>query len=286
MKKKRLLKISGWVILLLVGILGCLIFYTVKIEPYQIRVKEYVSIKNKQSKTEIKVVQFSDVHIKEDYTYQNLAKVVDKINEQKPDFVIFSGDLYDNYSIYNDDQNIIRELGRIKATYGKVAIWGNRDYGGGAGRNYPGIMQAADFMLLSNQTERFTLENGKTISFTGIDDMLLGSPDTSVGVNSMEAVYSIFLTHEPDYLKDYRVEGFDIILAGHSHGGQIKVPFFPSINETGLTFHAHSKEYSSGFYDFEKKGDKKLYVNSGVGTTHISARFGVVPEITLFRIVI
>ncbi|SLM86168.1 MULTISPECIES: metallophosphoesterase [Vagococcus] len=284
MKKMNLLKISIFVIIFLIGLFGLLVFYAVKIEPYQLKVKEYISVKNKDSDTEVRIVQFSDVHIKEEFTFKNLSKVVEKINQQNPDFVVFTGDLYDNYSIYHDDQNIINELSKIKANYGKIAIWGNRDYGGGAGQHYTRIVQEAGFMLLSNQTEIYTTNNDKSIAFTGIDDMLLGNPSTELGQEKITADYSVFLTHEPDYVKNYSVEDYDIILSGHSHGGQINIPFIPSINETGLSFHSHSKDYRSGFYDLEKEDDRKIYVNSGIGTTHISARFGVTPEITLFRI--
>ena len=286
MKKISFYKFALWSLIGIISIFFCFLFYSYKIEPYQIRVKEYVSIKNKESNSEVKVVQFSDVHIKEDFTSENFGKAVNKINQQKPDFVVFTGDLYDNYSVYNEDEKIIQELSKIKASTAKVAIWGNRDYGGGAGQHYAEIMERAGFVLLSNQTESFTLENGKTVGFTGIDDMLLGNPNTEIGLEKIKADYTVFLTHEPDFLKKYPVEGYDIILAGHSHGGQVNVPFVPSVNETGLTFHAHSKEYSRGFYDLEKEDDRKIYVNSGIGTTHTSIRFGVVPEITLFRIII
>lgn len=58
--------------------------------------------------------------------------MIQKTNEQNPDFIIFSGDLYDNYSQYNENEAVISKLKSLKAKYGKIAIWGNRDYGGGA----------------------------------------------------------------------------------------------------------------------------------------------------------
>ncbi len=265
---------------------GSALYYMFEIEPYRIHVNEFVSKKEASSTVEIKVVQFSDVHIKEDYTSQNLEKVVNKINEQNPDFVVFTGDLYDNYSLYNDDQKIIEVLGRIEAKYGKVAIWGNRDYGGGAGHHYADIVEEAGFVLLSNQSEVFTTKENKKILFTGLDDSLLGSPNLDFQTDLTDIDYSIFLMHEPDYINREYVSNYDVILTGHSHGGQIHIPFIPSINKSGLTYYSHAEKYSQGFYDLKKKGDKKIYVNGGIGTTHVSARFGVLPEITLFRIVL
>lgn len=262
------------------------LFYAFKIEPYQVHVNEYISRKNEEAGTEIRVIQFSDVHVKEDFDYQNLAKVVKKINQEKPDFVIFTGDLYDNYSVYNDDENIINELNKIEATYGKIAIWGNRDYGGGAGHHYAEIVQKAGFMLLSNQSEVFITQENKKILFTGLDDSLLGSPMEEVSENLPEADYAIFLMHEPDFINLNNLESYNLILAGHSHGGQIHIPFIPELNKSGLIYYSHSETYRQGFYDLKKKGDKKIYVNGGIGTTHISARLGTPPEITLFRILL
>lgn len=273
-------------LIVIIASLGGFLYYSFNIEPYQVEVVEYVSVKDKEAEDEIKVVQFSDVHIKEDFTHENLEEAVNKINDQKPDFVVFTGDLYDNYSIYNDDANIIATLNKIESKLGKIAIWGNRDYGGGAAQHYAQIMQKAGFVLLSNQSQVFSLENNKKVLFTGLDDALLGAPDLESSKIDESVDYSILLSHEPDFINQYDTSDYNIILAGHSHGGQVHIPFIPSVNQTGLSHYSHSKKYSKGFYDLHKEGDKKIYVNSGIGTTHISARFGVVPEITLFRILI
>ena len=79
---------------------------------------------NEKTSDFIKVVQFSDTHIKADFNYKNLDKVVNYINKQNPDVVVFTGDLYDNYAKYHDDEHIIKELQKINATYDKIAIWG------------------------------------------------------------------------------------------------------------------------------------------------------------------
>ena len=87
-------------LIVIIASLGGFLYYSFNIEPYQVEVVEYVSVKDKEAEDEIKVVQFSDVHIKEDFTHENLEEAVNKINDQKPDFVVFTGDLYDNYSIF------------------------------------------------------------------------------------------------------------------------------------------------------------------------------------------
>lgn len=93
----------------------------------------------------IKVVQISDIQISKNYTIDNFRKVIDTINEENPDIVLFTGDLYENYAEYRDDQNLIEALASIQSTYGKFAVWGNRDYGGGASREYEKSWSKADF---------------------------------------------------------------------------------------------------------------------------------------------
>lgn len=267
---------------------GC-IFYAFKIEPFRLKLHEFALTEKQDGTAPYKIVQISDLHIKADFTSDELKKVVDKVNKQEPDLVIFTGDLYDNYAVYHDDENVISELSKITAKYGKIAIWGNRDYGGGASRQYASIMEGSGFTLLKNESLRIALSQNSSILFTGLDDSMLGSPDMpdapeTDAPETDAADYQILLTHEPDVVEKYDTDSYDIILSGHSHGGQINIPFIPKLNEMAVAATALSTKYSGGMYTLSPDSKTRLYVNTGIGTTHISARFGVVPEITVFQI--
>lgn len=263
---------------------GCCLFYAFKIEPYRLKVNEY-SLNEKKTNTEsVKIVQFSDIHVKEDFTFENLQKVVETINRQNPDIVIFTGDLYDNYAKYNDDENIIAELKKIKAKYDKIAIWGNRDYGGGAVRKYEEIMSQSEFTLLKNENRYVTVENGRKILFTGLDDSMLGRVYMPDSTKIYDSDYDILLSHEPDKVVEYQDYNYNLALSGHSHGGQINIPFLPFINEKAVSMTSLSTKYVGGMYTVDSGDNNKMYVNTGIGTTHISARFGVVPEISVFNV--
>ena len=153
------------VILLMLTCLGGL-YYAFKIEPYRLVVNQH-QLENRSSKEKIKIVQLSDLHIKKDFDAKHLDKVIQKTNEQNPDFIVFSGDLYDNYARYNENEQIISKLQKMKAKYGKIAIWGNRDYGGGASREYANIMSESGFTLLRNENLLVPMNNGEKILFTG-----------------------------------------------------------------------------------------------------------------------
>ncbi len=268
-------------IFIILGIIcaGCL-YYAFEIEPYSLKVDTIDINIDKENGENVKIVQFSDTHIKENYTADELVKIVDKINSIEPDIVIFTGDLYDNYSIYNDDENIIEELSKIKVNIEKIAINGNRDYGSNAIKNYTYVMESSGFLLLNNQNLILNTNNNKKILFTGIDDSLLGNPQMPT-TNYDDIDYKIFLTHEPDIIENYPVENYDLILAGHTHGGQIGIPI---INDLAMQESGLGSKYKSGLTELEIKNNPTLYINTGLGTTHISARFLVPPTITLFNI--
>lgn len=262
--------------LLLVLILtGLLAVYAVKIEPYRLTVQGH-QLKKGTASTELKVVHISDIQVSESYSENRLEKLVDKINGQSPDIVVFTGDLYDNYAAYHPEKKVEKALSDIHARYGKFAVWGNRDYGGGAMRAYPKIVLNGGFQLLANESEMIRLSNGKRVSIGGIDDVLFGKPNYSLmeSGETKNCDYKILLLHEPDAAERVPDNSADLILAGHSHGGQVKLPFFRM--KTSL-----AKKYTDGFYTVN---GMKLFVNTGIGTSHYPVRFLVPPEIDVFYI--
>ena len=275
----KLIKILVKIVLVIIVIISLSVVYTFKLEPYRITKNQYF-LGNKTNEV-LKIVQFSDTHIKKDFTVKNLEKAVDLINQQNANIVVFTGNLCDNYAPYKDDENLIIQLNRIEAKLAKIAIWGNRDYGGGAVRQYQNIMSQSGFTLLKNQHHFLNLENGNTILLTGFDDGLLGSTTNKLPP-SRHADYKILLAHEQNIAKAYEDYNYDLSLSGDSHGGQIDISFLANINQQALEYSKLINAYKTGF---NKLSDHQyVYVNRGIGTTHISARLGVVPEISIFNI--
>lgn len=282
-KEIRMIKFFKYtvrLILLILIISICITFYAFKIEPFRLTTN-YIQI-NETNDLSMKVVQFSDVHIKKDFTVERLEKVVKRINQENADIVIFTGDLYDNFAKYKDNKQLINVLSKIEAKHAKIAIWGNRDYGGGAVRMYQNVMENSGFIVLKNQNQVLTLDNNKRILLTGLDDGLLGRKASIPGINESNIDYKILLAHEPDIVEPFVDHNYDLILSGHSYGGQINIPFLPSINEKALRYSKLVSKYQSGINQISE--DTLMYVNTGIGTTHISARLGVVPEIAVLTV--
>ena len=260
--------------LILIGIVT--ILYATFIEPDLLRVIHYDLPHSKIQAQPIKVVQFSDTHIGDFFTIEELQKVVDKINEQEADLVLFTGDLMDDASVY---QGSIEEIGtvlsNIQSKFGNYAVFGNRDYGGGAERFYEELMESAGFHVLLNNHETITV-NGTTLSLFGADDALIGYYDAKQTMKGIEeGNFNLLLVHEPDLVDDFIDYPVDLVVAGHSHGGQVYIPFVGPLLTTTL-----AEKYVRGLYDINE--NLSLYVNTGIGNTRVPFRLFNVPQITVF----
>ncbi|WP_313630486.1 metallophosphoesterase [Enterococcus devriesei] len=217
------------------------------------------------------IAQISDSHFSPFYSPKRFDKIVAKLNQAEPDIVLFTGDLIENYNYWqtHDTQEISQQLATIRAPKGKFAILGNHDYRSNGGNAVSQLLEAGGFTLLTNQS---TLVD--QLSLTGIDDSQEGTPDYSV--TPVKAYFSILMVHEPDQVKQLpELSHFDLILAGHSHGGQIRFPLFTYKN-------FGSKTYDQGVYKLT--ATTSLVVNTGLGTTGPPLRFRVIPEILYFHI--
>ncbi|MFK4948425.1 metallophosphoesterase [Lactococcus garvieae] len=272
--KRILLSIISVFILLIVA----LPFYAWKVEPFLVHVN-HVELGKKNERTPLNVVQISDLQVSEYFETNRLDKVIEKVNAQNPDILLFTGDLFDNYSKYPEQMApMIEKLKAFKANIGKYAVWGNHDYGGGAVRVYEDVMSAGGFVVLRNQGETLTLSDGRQVFLGGLDDSLLGNPSVSDTLAYRQNYdYAITMTHEPDVADGFIGTDTQLVLAGHSHGGQVWLPFFPIKNVL-------AEKYTRGLYQLDDI--TQLYVNTGIGTTSIHARFGVIPEVTQFTIYI
>lgn len=251
--------------------------YSRYIEPNLLTVTKHTASRDNAKKS-VRVAFFTDTHFGNFYSQEKLPSLVNSINKQEADIVIFGGDFFDNYARdlnegLIDLKLITKNLSKINAKYGKYAVYGNHDNGGGASRIYDELMSDSGFTVLKNDTA--SLDKLK-INIIGFDDYLLGdiqNPLPDIDNN----YYNILVSHEPDAVDIHDVSNADIILSGHSHGGQVVIPYI-----TEKTLPVGAKTYVKGKYDISD--DTTLYVSRGIGTTVIPYRFLSVPEILVVDI--
>ncbi|RSK26837.1 metallophosphoesterase [Bacillus sp. HMF5848] len=259
-------------------LLFSLYVYARFIEPSWLQINEY-SIQHpliQEGFKNLTIVQFSDTHLGHYYNIADLQHIINKINSFQPDIVFFTGDLIDQPNVYTDANLIPEVLKQLNAPLGKFAVYGNHDHGGYGTEIYEQVLEDSNFTLLVNETRSITLLDGSTFNIVGIDDAMFKREDFTLATSKLNTnSYSILLAHEPDVFEVAVNYSIDLQLSGHSHGGQIQIPFVgPLITPPQAT------TYYEGFYELKSA---KLYVNRGLGTTRLPYRFLARPEITVFH---
>ncbi|OAB45582.1 metallophosphoesterase [Paenibacillus antarcticus] len=260
-------------------------FYATEIEPKALSVTR-IEIENKYVQKSFDgktIIQFSDTHLGPDYSVDQLQSLVDRMNILKPDMVVFTGDLFDNYAEYGSENRKLAQkvLAKIEAPLGKYAVYGNHDRGGGGSRVYKEYMEEAGFMVLVNEVHTITSANGERLTITGLDDFLLGRPMIESTLQSLRPQdFNLLLVHQPDVSDRFTDYPVDLQLSGHSHGGQVRIPFLKPLITTSL-----GNKYIEGLYSLEGKiRPLTLYVNRGIGTTRLPIRLFEKPELTVIRL--
>ncbi|MGG5253125.1 metallophosphoesterase [Neobacillus sp. SM06] len=228
----------------------------------------------------VTIIQFSDTHLGFQYTLSQLKKLITKMNSLKPDLVFFTGDLMDAPNQYKNRKHIAPVLAQLSAPLGKYCIYGNHDHGGYGSDLYKNIMQDAEFTLLKNEARRIQQMDGSSIYIIGIDDAMLGRPDLASAYKQVPMnMFTLLLSHAPDLADTAATYPIHWQLSGHSHGGQVKIPFFGA-----LVIPPYARKYPEGLYSIGKSSPLKLYVNRGLGTTRLPFRFMAKPELTVFTL--
>lgn len=276
-KKKNIKKVFIFLILLF------FVFYLYIrfIEPNTIVVHEY-KIEDTELPTSfdgMKIVHFSDILYGSTIHSKNISKVVKKINELKPDIVVFTGDLW-NASLHISDESlqILKdELQKIEVTFKKYAVIGDSDY---INKDlYIEVMQEANFSVLENESDLFYYDSNTPLQFIGTTSLLEHEIDIEKAyyLEEPQESYQIWLHHEPiilDTLLEKEIKP-NVILTGHTLNGLMSIPFKGYLlNQDGV------QKYKENYCEQE---DIKMYVSNGLGTYKYNVRFLNYPSINLYR---
>lgn len=214
-------------------------------------------------KTKHRFVHITDIHHKGDRAY--FQSLVRKVNALSPEFVCFTGDLVEKKEYLAEALDI---LSGIKSPLYGVA--GNRDYW--AKMPFDGIaahFKASGGQWLIGQTA--VTADGQ---FTILGSACLKANEPPLRQNA--STRNILLMHYPAWVNNLAEQKFDLLLAGHSHGGQVRIPFYGPL----------MVPYGVGHYDMGlfQTACGPLYVNPGIGWFPVPIRFNCRPEITVFEV--
>ena len=217
-----------------------------------------------------RIVQISDLHNAE-FGKEN-KKLLETIRSCSPDIIVITGDLVDS-----NHTNVERAVAFVKAAV-KIApvyyVTGNHEYWLDPSENeqmMQGILAAGAYDL---DDEAVCIEKGdSSFMLIGLDDQHLSDETLKNLLQEQKNELSIVLAHEPQYLQNYANAGADLVLTGHAHGGQIRLPFVGGIVAPDQGF---LPEYTSGKYN---RADTEMIVSRGLGNSIIPVRLFNYPEV-------
>jgi predicted MPP superfamily phosphohydrolase len=223
----------------------------------------------------LKLLQLSDIHMGAYYSPSDLRRVVDASNHLRADLGFITGDLITG--MYDPLDDCLLELKRLKTASGLWGCMGNHeklakvaDYAAIQGRK-----QGLFFLRKESQDLKF---GNARLNLVGVDHQFKHE-GYLLGVEELVKPdeFNLLLSHNPDVFPVAQKQGFQLILSGHTHGGQINI----EVAHTNLNIVDLVTPFTKGLY---QKPGSSLYVTSGLGTIGVPVRLGAPPEITLIRL--
>lgn len=212
-----------------------------------------------------KIIHFSDLLLDGKVNFDKIEYLVNSINDHEADIIVFTGDVIKN-NISNEKQNeLISILSKLECTYNKYAILGDNDT-----LDSKEILIDSGFKILDNEYD-FIYQNDKNpIAIIG------GNKLEDIIIKNNNYTYSIALIHKPDYFDEIKDKEYNLILAGHSLGGQIRLPFIGAlIKKDG------ANTYTNDYY---KENNTIMYVSYGIGNEKYDLRFLNKPSFNIYRL--
>ena len=226
----------------------------------------------------LRIAQISDIHIGGWMNLERLQRAADLILDQKPDVLLITGDFLigSNLAAISEQtiQDLMIGLSRLASAVPTFAVLGNHDY-------WVDVKMVRRVLSVSGITELtnavYTLKRDEeTLHLCGVDDLWEGDARIDDVIAQLKDNSSaILLAHEPDFADtSAATRRFDLQLSGHTHGGQVVLPWIgpPILPYLG-------RKYPSGLY---RVGEMFQYTNRGIGIARLPLRINCPPEITLF----
>ena len=229
----------------------------------------------------LKIIHFSDLLYKSTVDKEDVKNLIKRINELKPDIVVFTGDLINkNAKINNEDIEFLEEeLESISAKVGKYAIYGDEDY---SIESYKTLMEKSKFKILNNSYDEIFYKNNESMFIIGLPSSLKEEIKLEDAFNfykeDEKRKFIIVLVHDGKTIRflDESTYEVDLVLGGHSLNGSIVIPYYGGIFIDDGAYKYYQEHYSKGITD--------IYISSGIGTNKYPYRIFNKPSFNLYRL--
>lgn len=228
-----------------------------------------ITLKRLPKKLEnFRIVHLSDTHHSPFTNLEHIARAVEISNELEPDMFILTGDYVSHNSEYIAP--VAKVLGKLRSEFGTFACLGNHDHW----TNAEMVMKEfrrQNINVLINEGFRFEAR-GASFWLCGVDDYMVGKTDLRAALRgSFPDEMKLLLAHNPVLLRQAARYDVDLILSGHTHGGQVKIR-----DEDKRIL--PRRRLKNGLH---RRKETQIYITRGIGTVVLPVRFGCPPEISL-----
>ena len=220
----------------------------------------------------LRVVQLSDIHHSAFTSREQIERAVETANSLRPDIIALTGDYVSKERAYAAP--CAELMGRLRARHGVYAVLGNHDHWTDAAL-ITDLFRAEGITVLVNQGMRFE-KNGAAFWLAGTDDTMVGLEDLSLALaGAREDELKLLLAHNPIILRRAARAGVDLVLSGHTHGGQVTLR---------ADRNAAGKPRRRIVKGLARQDETQMYVTRGLGTVVLPVRFGCPPEVSLLEL--
>lgn len=283
---QKLIKIM-FALVIIALIISSIFLYSIyyRVEHVRINYKSIYNEKITESLNDVTLGFISDIRYNEFMNYDRLEKMIKKYQNTNTDVCIFGGDLFSDRLLVDINEEVISSLTtllkNIEAPLGKFAILGDCDTKNEEHKKIvEQILTDADFEIISNNLIQIrTSQHSDSLSLIGVDAYINNEVNISSHSSQLEKEnFRLLVTHCPDFIQQgiIDISNFDVILSGHSLGGQIYLPLLG-----GMVHQEGAIKYYHGAYQINQT---KLFVSNGLGTINIDMRLFAPPEIIILKL--
>lgn len=224
---------------------------------------------------DLKIAHLSDLHMKKKESVHE--KIIAELTKTNPDIIVITGYFVEK------PENIelcIEFVKRLKAKYGVWAVMGNWEHWMGDPKRFIKCLKKTGINLLINENRKIKI--GDTFLYiAGVDDPFSRKDNLPLALEGIplnsEKIFTILLAHSPDIFELAKQHNILLTLVGHTHGGQVRLPFIGPL----YSLTPNMGKYSMGLF---KENNSQMYVNPGIGVSKIPFRFFCPPELTIIKL--
>lgn len=249
------------------------IFYGSFVEPRMLTVKEY-DVTIGESRQTLRAAVVADAHLGPYKGEEWVSRVVETVNAEKPDIVFLVGDFVFTDAKYAEELTPFSDL---DAPYGVYAVTGNHEFQSEREDFIVEFLEGRRVTVLRNEHETIDV-NGSPLVLAGVDDIWFSGDVYQTLGDTTEEQTVVLLSHNPDAILNPLRGRADLVVSGHVHGGQIRLPFWGPVPDLPTVL---GKAFDRGLLDFE---GTPVFITPGVGEMGARARLWNPPEVSMLTI--